>query len=267
MSIQLSGICVYPVKALAAVAVTEAVVQPEGLTGDRRWVIIDANGNFLSQRQHGSLARIQQDQQPTGLTLTADGFPPLELAPPYANNRRTVRIWSDEVNAAAAPPEADRWLSEYLSEPVHLAWMDSACHRPITSSGGQPGESVSFADGYPCLIVSEASLADLNGRLERPVPMNRFRPNLIISGCDSFAEDSWSHLTIGGVRFRNAGPCARCSVPTVNQISGEIDGPEPLRTLATFRQHEKGIIFGTNLVAKNGGTIRVGDRVEPQRGV
>ncbi len=258
MSIQLSGICVYPVKALGGVKVQQAVAQPEGLAEDRRWVIIGPDGRFISQRSHPALALVSAQLRPDGLTLQADGFPDLDLFPTLDGPRRAVSVWNDEVSAAAASPEADQWLSDYLGETCHLAWMDVDCRRPITSSGGQHGEQVSFADGYPCLIISEASLADLNGRLAQPVPMNRFRPNLVVSGCEPFAEDTWSRLTIGEVTLRATGPCARCSVTTVDQKTGKISAPEPLRTLASYRRHEKGAIFGVNLVVEKPGMIRVG---------
>jgi uncharacterized protein YcbX len=261
MSIQLSGLFVYPVKALGGVEIQMATAQPEGLANDRRWVIVGPDGRFISQRSHPALARIKTRLQPEGLILTAAGQPPLDLRPPTGESRRTVSIWNDEVNAAAAAPAADRWLSEFLGEPCHLAWMDPLCRRPITSSGGRDGEAVSFADGYPCLVISEASLTDLNGRLSNPVPMNRFRPNLVVSGCGSFAEDTWRTMTIGDVRLRAAGPCARCAVTTVDQETGRTQAPEPLRTLATYRNTDKGAIFGANLVVEKGGNLQLGDTV------
>ncbi len=261
MSIQLSGLFVYPVKALGGVEIQTATVQPEGLADDRRWVIVGPDGRFISQRSHPALARIETRLHREGLILAVDGQPPLDLRPPTGKSRQTVTVWNDEVSAAAADPTADRWLSDFLGETCHLAWMDPLCRRPITSGGGHDGETVSFADGYPCLIISEASLVNLNGRLAEPVPMNRFRPNLVVSGCENFAEDTWRTMTIGEVRLRAAGPCARCAVTTVDQETGRTQAPEPLRTLATYRNTDKGAIFGANLVIERGGNLHLGDTV------
>jgi len=267
MSIRLSQLFVYPVKALGGVARDRAEVQFAGLAHDRRWVVVDPAGRFISQRTHPALARITTRVTQNGLTLMAAGQQPLDLMAPDGTRRRRVSIWHDEVQAAAADPSADDWLSTFLGEQCHLAWMDEQCRRPISSAAGRDGEQVSFADGYPCLLVSEASLTDLNHRLARPVPMNRFRPNLVVAGCDSFAEDRWTHLTIGDVHFRAAGPCTRCAVTTVDQATGRTDASEsvpgePLRTLATFRKSAKGVDFGVNLVVERPGRIQVGEIVQ-----
>ena len=154
-----------------------------------------------------------------------------------------MSIWRDHVSAAAAEPAADAWLSRVLGAPCHLAWMDGACQRPLRSPVAAPTATVSFADGYPCLISSEESLADLNGRLAEPVPMNRFRPNLVVAGGDAFAEDTWTRLTIGEATFVAAGPCVRCAVTTVDQTAGQITGPEPLQALGSYRRVEKGVSY------------------------
>ncbi len=259
MSIVLSGIFVYPVKALGGISQAEAEVRPRGLAADRRWVIVRPDGQFISQRTHPRLALVAVRVCAGGLTLHAKGQSSLFLAPPSQIRRRPVRIWDDDVAAAAADPAADQWLSTFLGEQCHLAWMDAECHRPVNPQNALPGEQVSFADGYPCLIISEASLADLNARLSSPLPMNRFRPNLVVSGCDAFAEDNWTRLTIGEARFRVINQCARCSVTTIDQATGHSLAPEPLRTLATYRQVGKGVMFGINLVVEQPGSIRVGD--------
>lgn len=260
MSIVLADICVYPVKALRGVHLRRAVVAPQGLVDDRRWVIVDRDGQFVSQRTHPALARVAAQVSPNGLVLTAPDQPQLAVAYPTGEDRAMIRVWRDEVSAAVAAPTADRWLTHVLGESCRLVWMDAACRRPLTGAEGASG-SVSFADGYPCLLANEASLADLNERLATPVPMDRFRANLVVSGTHAFAEDDWTRLTIGEVVLRAAGPCARCTVTTVDQVSGHRTGPEPLRTLATYRQSEKGVLFGLNLVVERPGVVQVGDRV------
>ncbi len=261
MSIALTDIFIYPVKSLQAINLKCAKVCPSGLANDRRWVIVGPEGDFLSQRSCPSLAQVSVEICDNGLVLHAGNKPPLWLATPSGNRRQRVSIWRDEVDAAAVP-EADQWLSEFLGQRCHLAWMDANCRRPITSDAGRPGETVSFADGYPCLMIGEASLADLNRRLSAPVPMARFRPNLVIAGAEPFAEDNWQYVSIGTARFRNAGSCARCNVTTIDQITGQTSAPEPLQTLATFRQSEKGVLFGVNLVVDIPGQIKVGDELK-----
>jgi len=264
MSIVLTGIFVYPVKALRGVSVRHAEVQPAGLTDDRRWVIVGPDGRFLSQRSHPALARISAQPRGSEVVLAAAGHPEFRLAPPVGRERRSVEIWRDQVSAAAAEPAADAWLARVLGTPCHLAWMDADCRRPLRSPVVDPAATVSFADGYPCLISSEESLADLNRRLDKPVPINRFRPNLVVAGAEAFAEDTWSRLTIGEATFIAAGPCARCAVTTVDQITGQNSGPEPLRALASYRQVEKGVIFGVNLAVERPGRVQIGDPVRPE---
>lgn len=261
MSIVLSGIFVYPVKALRGVSLEQAEVQPAGLAADRRWVIVGPDGQFLSQRDHPALARISAVPRGAAVVLAAAGQPDFLLLPPVGGERRSVTIWRDQVTAAAAEPAADAWLSRVLGTACHLAWMDADCRRPLHSTAAGPGATVSFADGYPCLVCSEESLADLNGRLAEPVPMNRFRPNLVVAGGDAYAEDNWTRLTIGEATFAAAGPCARCAVTTVDQTTGRPGAPEPLRTLAAYRQVGKGIIFGMNLAVERPGKVQIGNQV------
>jgi uncharacterized protein YcbX len=261
MDIRLSAIHLYPVKGIGGVTAAQAKVEPEGLRHDRRWMIVDDQDNFLSQRSHPRLALLTGSFDGHKLELAAPGQDPLSLDIPDGRRRITVTVWRDRVDAAATRGDADEWISRYLGQSCRLAYMDEICLRPISSSRGRPGESVSFADGYPCLLISAASLADLNSRLETPLPMDRFRPNLVVDGCDAFAEDGWQKLAIGETVYRFAGLCARCSVTTVDQQSGTRESKEPLRTLATYRQGEGGVVFGVNLVPEKTGAIALGDKV------
>jgi len=261
MDLRLSAIHLYPVKGVRGVTTTRAQVESEGLRHDRRWIIVDDQGNFLSQRSHPGLALLAGRFDGHHLELAAPGQAPLSLDTPDGQRRIEVMVWRDRVDAAAAGHEGDAWISRYLGQTCRMAYMDDSCSRPISSSRGHPGESVSFADGYPCLLVSYASLADLNSRLDTPLPMDRFRPNLVVAGCAAFAEDGWRKLAIGEAVFRFAGLCARCSVTTVDQKSGTRESKEPLRTLATYRQGEGGVVFGVNLVPEKTGIIAIGDKV------
>ena len=260
MDLRLSAIHLYPVKGIRGVTVAGAHVAAAGLQGDRRWVIVDDGGQFISQRSHPGLALITGAFDGRALTLAATGRPTLPVPVPDGKTRLDVTVWRDTVSAAAAP-EADRWLADVLGQQVHLAYMDESCVRPVSSDSGRSGDTVSFADGYPLLVISRASLDDLNARLEHPVPMDRFRPNLVIDGCPAFAEDRWTRFRIGTATFRHAGLCARCSVTTVDQRTGRRNSPEPLRTLATYRREGDGVVFGVNLIPETCGEISTGDAV------
>jgi len=257
----LSAINLYPVKGIRAVAVDRALVTPAGLEHDRRWMVVDDRGQFLSQRTHPRLALVTGSTADGRLDLAAPGLPPLHLQVPDGIRRLQVTVWDDQVDAAAADPRADRWLSRFLGRACRLAYLDDPSGRPLSSSHGKAREVVSFADGYPCLLASTASLADLNGRLSDPLPMDRFRPNLVVEGCGAFAEDGWRRLAIGEAVFRFAGLCARCTVTTVDQQTGLSGCDEPLRTLAGYRRQEKGVMFGVNLVPERTGQVALGDRV------
>lgn len=261
MDVRLSAINVYPVKGIRGEPVSGGLVEPAGLRGDRRWILADAQGIFLSQRSFPRLALLSGTFDGTTLKLSGPDLEPMTIPVPDGSSRMRVRVWRDDVDAAAVAPETDRLLSTWLGHPCHLAYMDDGCRRPITSAAGRPSEVVSFADGYPLLLISESSLEDLNAHLDVPLPMDRFRPNLVVAGCAAFAEDQWRRIAIGDTVFRHAGLCARCSVTTVDQATGTRVGEEPLRTLAKYRQTEEGVVFGVNLVPEKTGAITVGDRI------
>lgn len=262
----LAGLHIYPVKGLKGLALDSAAVEPWGLAGDRRWMVVDSRGRFLSQREEPRLALIV----PTplgedGLRLALAGRDPVTVARPAPDAGRVdVTIWRDTVSAAPAAPEADRWLSDVLGVPCRLVYMpDPAVARPVDPGFGAPGDMVSFADGFPLLVTTAASLGDLDRRLGRPVPMSRFRTNLAVEGGAAWDEDGWGRIRVGAVTFRVVKDCARCAVTTVDQETGVRSADnEPIRTLAGFRRVANGrIIFGQNLVPEHRGTVRVGDPV------
>ena len=258
MTGQLSGLFIYPVKSLGGIAVPAAGIEARGLAGDRRWMVVSADGRFQSQRQEPRLALVSVAAAPAGWTLTAPGQAPLHLNAAETGPRRAVQVWQSQLPAAAAPAEVDRWLSDFLATPCHLVHLPEDVVRPVTSAAGHPGDEVSFADGFPYLLTSTASLEDLNGRLQTPVGMERFRPNLVVSGPPPFREDRWQSIQIGAITFRMAKTCPRCQVINVDPRTGR-RGSEPLATLARYRRRDDGVMFGINLVAENSGQLALGD--------
>jgi uncharacterized protein YcbX len=263
----LASLHIYPVKGCRAVDLDRAVVEPWGLAGDRRWLIVDADCQFITQRKHPALARVVITPGPgADVTVSSDGYPPLPVAAPDESAELLkVTVWRSTVLAAAAGDEADAWFSDYLSEPVRLVYLDDPTRRAVDPDYGQDGDTVSFADGYPLLLTSTESLDQLNQWLtaagHQPVPMNRFRPNVVVSGYPPWAEDRWRRIRIGPVSFRVAKPCARCVVTTTDQTTGE-RGSQPLRMLAARRRFGKNLVFGQNLIPDFPGYIRVGDPIE-----
>lgn len=253
----------YPIKGVKPQHLEAAKVEQRGLAHDRRWLLVDADGRFISQREHAGLALVDVEVTPTGLRVQAPGTKPLSVQQPFHETRRlTVQIWNDAVEAVLADEPVHRWFSEVVGFECHLVYMDEKAVRPVDATYAvRPTDEVNFADGYPVLLTTEASLADLNARLATPVPMNRFRPNLVVAGCEAFEEDTWRQIRIGEVLFHVVKPCARCVVTTIDQASGSA-GKEPLRTLATFRKQGNKVYFGQNLIPDAPGTLRVGDQVE-----
>lgn len=266
----LSGLYIYPIKSAAGLAVDGASMTERGLQHDRRWMIVNADGKFMTQRQFPRMALIRVQIQDGVMTLSvsdskgssAPTIAPLSLPLiPDPEAPLTVEVWGDRCLALSMGPEAQAWLSDVLGLPCTLVYMPDESDRPTDHGRFGASHQVSFADAYPYLLISEASLADLNQRLPSPIPMNRFRPNLVVRGCDAFAEDQWNTIRIGDVSFQVAKPCSRCTIPTVDQATAE-RSPEPLKTLATYRHWDGQIWFGQNLLHNQMGTLTVGDRLE-----
>jgi len=263
--IRLSGLHVYPIKSCSGVAVEEWDVDERGLRHDRRWMLVDETGLFISQRELPRMALIQVRIASHGLVVVAPGMSP--LAVPFRSESSQLllaRIWDDLVETEKVGDDADRWFSEFLGVRCNLVHLPDGSIRPVDPAYGKAGDRVGLADGFPFLLISEASLADLNARLEHPSPMNRFRPNLVVAGCGAFAEDDWKRIRVGPIILRVVKPCARCAITTVDQRTGTT-GKEPLRTLATFRRSGTKVLFGQNLVHDGTGTLRAGDPVEVLR--
>ena len=258
----LSGLYVYPIKSCGGVALSSATVTTTGLRYDRRWMLVDEAGEFLSQRRLPRMALISTRFGPERLIVGAPGMPALEvLLRPETGDRVDVCVWGDAGRGVPVGDEADRWFGEFLGFPCRLIYKPDDDVRLVDSAYAKDGDQVGFADAFAFLLISEASLGDLNGRLREPVPMSRFRPNLVVRGCEPYAEDRWSLVRVGVVAFRAADPCPRCAVTTVDQSTGT-RGKEPLRTLAAYRDSDEGVLFGRYLIHNSSGTLRVGDRLE-----
>ncbi len=253
---------VYPVKSLGGISLARAEVSARGLEHDRRFMVVDGAGAFLTQRRLPRMSLVSVAIVGDALVLSAPGRAPLEVPlRPSGGERREVRVWDDRCEASSLGEGPARWLSTFLGVECALVHMPDAARRATHPAYGAP-VPVSFADAFPFLLATTGSLAEL-ARRGGGVPMQRFRPNLVVEGTEPFAEDRWRRLRIGGVAFRVAKPCVRCAVTTVDPATGAFSGPEPLAALATFRRTaEGGVTFGVNLAHEGRGTLAVGDRVE-----
>jgi len=268
MHAMLSSIHIYPLKSCAPFERDAAQVEIRGLTHDRRWMVVDAENQFITGREEARLTLIRATPEGNALRLDAPGMPPLRVDPPDASVARVESaVWGAAVTPRLASNEAHAWISGFLGKPVRLVHMDVDCRRALKAKYegryGTDADEVSFADGFPLLLISQAALDLLNSRLAQPVPMLRFRPNLVVAGTGPHAEDGWKRIRIGAVEFEVAKPCTRCVFTTVDFERGARDpSGEPLRTLITYRRSGDGVTFGQNLIPRGTGALRVGDRVE-----
>ncbi|HET6343865.1 MAG TPA: MOSC N-terminal beta barrel domain-containing protein, partial [Myxococcota bacterium] len=241
--LSVSELWVYPIKSMAGTALTVASVLDRGFADDRRWMVVDGAGHFMTQRSHPRMARVRPTVDATHLTLEAAGAPPLRLRRdqtwPWEG---LAQVWQARCAAVSMGPEAAAWLSRYLETPCTLVYMPEATLRRVEHGAAGPEDLVGFADQFPFLLTQEASLADLNARLAAPVPMARFRPNIVVSGGGAFAEDGWQRLQVGEVRFDVVKPCARCVIIDTDQATGE-RRHDVLKPLSRYRRRGKGIIF------------------------
>jgi uncharacterized protein YcbX len=257
----LAEIWIYPVKSLGGIRLPEAIALNKGLAYDRRWMLINKAGEFLTQRILPQLAlfhltmgeqflHIRFDNEKLAVSKSQNVGPPLRAT-----------VWNDTVTVAAVSEAADRWFSQQLQQPVRLVQFPEDSPRPVDSTYAPADTHVSLADGYPYLVIGEASLRDLNTRLKSPVPMNRFRPNFVVAGSMPYEEDNWKNFRIGGALFAGIKPCARCVMTTVNQQTAE-RGTEPLATLAGYRKKNGKVYFGQNALAAATGIVHEGDKID-----
>lgn len=264
----------YPVKSCAGIDITSARLDARGIKDDRGWlVVLEENNRFVTQRQIPKMALIKATingaDGARSLHLSAEGMPPIAVSEftsvgvGTGLTERKVTVWNDEgLGAVDQGDEAAEWLKEFLNADVRLVRMSDDAVRNVSAElATAPPSQVGFQDGYPILIISQASLDDLNRRLSEPLPMNRFRPNVVIQGAEPFAEDKWERFKIGDVLFETDKTCARCVITTIDQNTGH-KNVEPLKTLATFRKVNNEVMFGQNVIHLNPGTISVNDEVE-----
>jgi hypothetical protein len=264
----LSEIHIYPVKSLGGIALDEARVETFGLQHDRRWMLVDRDGRFVSQREIPAMVLLGTAIEPGHLVVFVKNKPaesiriPLNMSP-ETRPALEVAIWGDRCEALVLPDAVSEWFSDHLHQSLRLVHMPDSTRRWADGRYAPPGQYVSFADGYPILIIGQATLDDLNSRMEQPLPMERFRPNFVFTGGEAFEEDNWREFDISGHRFLGVKPCARCIMPTIDQQTGE-RAAEPLKTLNTFRKQDNKILFGQNVVWLGGddGMVRTGDLVK-----
>lgn len=261
--ITLSNLTYYPIKSCKGFDVSEANVERMGLEHDRRMMVITLENKFITQREHPKLALVTPALQNGSVVLSAPSFDSLQFPIKKSGFTFPVQIWkSAGVQAVDQGDEAAEWFSNWLNTPVRLVHIAEGYKRKVSAEYAvYEDDHTGFADGYPILILSEESLQDLNGRLDSPIPMNRFRPNLVVKGCQPFEEDTWKRIRIGDVELALVKPCARCEVTTIDKETLE-RSKEPLKTLGKYRKHKLGAIFGVNVIPLNSGKLTVGGSVE-----
>ncbi|MEH6626249.1 MAG: MOSC domain-containing protein [Motiliproteus sp.] len=266
MAIIVSELFFYPLKSARGLSIDQAQLDRFGICQDRRWMLVDDSGVFVTQRKTPRLALVDVLLEENNLTLSVaaalQDYPTLRLTTPTADShQRRVQVWNDCCDALDAGNEAADWFSGFLRTSVRLVYMPDSTQRQVDLEYAKEGDVVSFADGFPLLLTTQASLDDLNQRLLHTIDISRFRPNVVASGSAPFAEDQWRKIRIGGVYFQVAKPCERCIMTTVDRHTGT-KGKEPLATLSKFRRINNKVLFGQNLIHLNQGTIHRGDKIE-----
>ncbi|MBC7382662.1 MAG: MOSC domain-containing protein [Bacteroidia bacterium] len=259
---EISHIYIYPVKGLQGISLSETQIESTGLLYDRRWMLVDENGLFLSQRTLPIMALFALNQNVNGFEIWAPGKKECITLPFVSESLTTMKVtvWDDTCDAIVHNRFCNEWFSALLKIKCKLVYMPVASKRMVDPTYNTGSDMVSFADAFPMLLIGQSSLTDLNTRLAEPVLMDRFRPNLVFTGGDAFEEDSYDEFYIGSQQFKAAKPCARCTVITVNQQTGAM-GKEPLTTLATYRAKNNKIYFGQNLLQTGNGIVKIGDQI------
>lgn len=259
--LQLSEIWIYPIKSLGGISLPTSRVLPKGLQYDRRWMLVDDHGIFITQRTYPHLAKFHPLIQDDKLIVKYNGE---SLSIPFTMPSTapiSVIIWDDTVVAHEVSAEHSRWFSKHTGLPCRLVFFPEENPREVESQYKINDDHTSLSDGYPFLLIGQSSLDDLNSRLPSPVPINRFRPNFVVIGAEPFEEDTWRDFSIGTNQFTVVKPSSRCIMTTVNHLTGEKDGAEPLATLARFRKQNNKIYFGQNVIARHAHQVSVGDIV------
>lgn len=258
-----SGLYIYPVKSLGGIAVNEATLTDFGFKHDRRWMLVDENNRFITQREVAAMAFLKVSIHTGGLLVQNISKTNTSFIIPFQTDETEtimVTVWSDRCRAQWVSTEADVWFTEQLGIACRLVYMPDNTRRYVDGRYAHNKEITSFSDGYPLLLIGQASLDDLNSRLSAPLPMNRFRPNVVFTGGYPFQEDDMKQFSIGNITFFGVKPCARCVVTTIDQQTAE-KAKEPLKTLSTYRSRNNKIYFGQNLLFNGSGIVRIGDTI------
>jgi uncharacterized protein len=256
-----SELAIYPVKSLSQILLDESKVSRFGLEKDRRWMVVDKSRKFVTQRQQARMCLVQTDLLDDVLKLSAPGMPDLSVAVVNKKTKHKVVIWEDECQVHDCGDMPAKWLSEFLHIDCRLVYFPEDENRLIDQVYASSDDHTAFSDGFPVLLTSQASLNDLNSKLAKSVPMSRFRPNLVVTGCDAFAEDNWRVIRIGDLTMRVVKPCSRCVIPTIDTSTGK-KSSEPIKTLSQYRKRNNKIFFGQNVIANGTGFIKKGMTVE-----
>ncbi len=259
----ISSLHVYPIKSCAGHELARAELDARGIRNDRAWIVAGDGGGMLTQRDTPALALVQPALESGGLALTAPGMEDLTVPRNEGGAVRGVDVWGDLCDGIDQGDDAAEWLGTYLDKPCRLLYFKPDFVRPVDPDyARRPGDQVGFADGFPLLVISVASLADLNARLETPLRMNRFRPNVVVADCPPYAEDTWKRVRAGDLEIELVKPCGRCATTLVEQESGT-PGKEPLRTLATYRKFGRPApSFGHNAVHRSPGVLEAGMAIQ-----
>lgn len=264
--LSLSGIYIYPIKSLAGISLQSSFVEERGLKFDRRWVLVNESNLFFTQREFPEMALIKVTIGENGLHVQHKTKNVELLTVPFDfehKEKSNVVIWNDTVTGEFYNNQIDQWFSDMLNIKCRLVKMPESTRRVVDKTYAK-NKIVSFADGYPFLIIGQSSLDDLNSKMGAPLPMNRFRPNLVFTGGKPYEEDNWKTFNIGKVKFRAVKPCARCVITTTDQETAQ-RAHEPLLTLSKYRKVDNKVLFGMNLVCESVGQVNVGDIIEPSK--
>lgn len=259
--LKVSQLFIYPIKSLGGIPVNSAEVTSRGFKYDRRWMLVDEQNRFITQREHTQMALIKVQIEDDGLLVSHHLNGSVKIPFRYQEQtKHNVVIWDDTCTGVYVGVEFDEWFTRVLGLKCRLVFMPDDAEREVDQRYALPGMITSFADAYPFLLIGQASLDELNSRLHEALPMNRFRPNIVFIGGGAFEEDQMNQMDIAGISFYGAKLCARCIMTTIDQQTG-IKAKEPLKTLAKYRFKNNKILFGQNLIHKGTGTVTVGDDI------
>lgn len=260
--LQVSELFIYPIKSLGGISLSSAVVTDRGFQYDRRWMLVDSDNQFMTQRNFAEMALLKVEVKENGLKVTHKQKGD-SIAIPFETNGETlsVQVWSDKVKSVVVDSKLNEWFSDMLSKSCRLVYMPHQTRRRVDGRYASNKEITSFSDAYPFLIIGQSSLDDLNSRLEEKLPINRFRPNIVFTGGKPYEEDTMAHFTINDIHFYGVKLCSRCVITTINQNTIK-KSKEPLRTLSKYRMKNNKIYFGQNLLHHGEGSIQAGDELK-----